>query len=212
MAVLALLLLVGFLGFGLGARSWLVYRRTGASPFRGLTGRRGLVDRLSGSCTAFGGLGLVAAPLLDLAGVLRPLPAVAGRGWQVVGTALALVGFACTQWAVGAMGASWRVGVDHSERTRLVTDGPFRHVRNPVYTAIVATAVGLATMVPNAVAWGSVGLLVVGLELQVRAVEEPHLLRVHGAAYRAYASRVGRFVPGLGRRATRPSQGETRAG
>jgi protein-S-isoprenylcysteine O-methyltransferase Ste14 len=39
--------------------------------------------------------------------------------------------------------------------------------------------------------------------LQVRAVEEPYLLSVHGDAYATYAARVGRFVPGVGRLATR---------
>jgi protein-S-isoprenylcysteine O-methyltransferase Ste14 len=44
-----------------------------------------------------------------------------------------------------------------------------------------------------------VAALVLALEIQVRLVEEPHLLRAHGSAYGEYASRVGRFVPGLGR-------------
>ena len=38
-----------------------------------------------------------------------------------------------------------------------------------------------------------------GLEIHVRRVEEPHLLRVHGEPYRAWAGRTGRFVPGVGR-------------
>jgi protein-S-isoprenylcysteine O-methyltransferase Ste14 len=41
--------------------------------------------------------------------------------------------------------------------------------------------------------------LVVALELQVRVVEEPYLLRTQDEPYAAYASRVGRFVPGVGR-------------
>jgi protein-S-isoprenylcysteine O-methyltransferase Ste14 len=40
--------------------------------------------------------------------------------------------------------------------------------------------------------------LLIAVELQVRFVEEPYLLRTHGQRYRDYASRVGRFVPGLG--------------
>ena len=43
-------------------------------------------------------------------------------------------------------------------------------------------------------------LLVAAVQLQVRVVEEPYLRRVHGRVYRGYAARVGRFVPGLGRR------------
>jgi protein-S-isoprenylcysteine O-methyltransferase Ste14 len=30
-------------------------------------------------------------------------------------------------------------------------------------------------------------------------VEEPYLVRSHGDEYRRYASRVGRFLPGVGR-------------
>jgi protein-S-isoprenylcysteine O-methyltransferase Ste14 len=42
-------------------------------------------------------------------------------------------------------------------------------------------------------------VITLALELQVRAVEEPYLIRSHGDAYRAYAARVGRFLPGIGR-------------
>jgi protein-S-isoprenylcysteine O-methyltransferase Ste14 len=45
--------------------------------------------------------------------------------------------------------------------------------------------------------------LVVGIELQVRLVEEPHLLRAHGETYAGWASRTGRFFPGVGRLGTR---------
>jgi protein-S-isoprenylcysteine O-methyltransferase Ste14 len=37
------------------------------------------------------------------------------------------------------------------------------------------------------------------MEIQVRFVEEPYLERVHGDAYRRYAARTGRFLPGIGR-------------
>ncbi len=43
------------------------------------------------------------------------------------------------------------------------------------------------------------GVFLAALELQVRAVEEPHLQAEHGERYRAYAARAGRFVPGVGR-------------
>jgi hypothetical protein len=41
--------------------------------------------------------------------------------------------------------------------------------------------------------------LVAAVQLQVRAVEEPHLRATHGDAYAAYAARTGRFVPRIGR-------------
>ncbi|MEU4828917.1 hypothetical protein AB0H37_44385 [Actinomadura sp. NPDC023710] len=54
-------------------------------------------------------------------------------------------------------------------------------------------------MVPNAIALAGLVLTIVAIEVQVRAIEEPYLRTVHGDAYTAYAARVGRFLPALGR-------------
>jgi protein-S-isoprenylcysteine O-methyltransferase Ste14 len=58
-------------------------------------------------------------------------------------------------------------------------------------------------MVPTWPGLAAPVLVGLGLELQVRLVEEPYLIRTHGDEYRAYAARVGRFVPGVGRLAAR---------
>jgi protein-S-isoprenylcysteine O-methyltransferase Ste14 len=109
------------------------------------------------------------------------------------------VGFAATFAAQLAMGSSWRIGVAEGEITPLVTTGPFAIVRNPIFAAMLVAALGLALMVPNALALAAFVVAVVAIELQVRLVEEPHLVRAHGGLYRRYAARVGRFVPGVGR-------------
>ena len=57
----------------------------------------------------------------------------------------------------------------------------------------------VALMVPSWIALAGVAALFIALELQVRVVEEPYLRRTHGRAYADYASRVGRFVPGVGK-------------
>ncbi|MCM0673586.1 isoprenylcysteine carboxylmethyltransferase family protein [Micromonospora phytophila] len=112
---------------------------------------------------------------------------------------MSVTGTAATLAAQLAMGTSWRIGVDPSERTELVTDGAFALARNPIFTAMAASTLGLTLMVPNAVALAALLVLVVALQLQVRAVEEPYLIATHGDDYRRYAARVGRFVPRIGR-------------
>lgn len=97
------------------------------------------------------------------------------------------------------MGTSWRIGVDAQERTDLVTTGPFASVRNPVFTAMITALLGMTLMVPHLATLAALLALVVAVELQVRFVEEPYLVRVHGQAYLSYARTAGRFVPGLGR-------------
>jgi protein-S-isoprenylcysteine O-methyltransferase Ste14 len=143
----------------------------------------------------------VAVPVADLAGIDRwaalDRPAVAAAG-----LVLMVAGSVVTVWAQFAMGRSWRIGVDTSERTELVTRGPFRSVRNPIYTAMLVTVTGIALAIPKVLAGILLALTVCALEIQVRAVEEPHLRATHRQEYAAYLARTGRFVPGVGRAAS----------
>ena len=123
------------------------------------------------------------APVLDVTDVLDPIGAVDGPGAHALGLVLFGLGLAATLYAQLAMGESWRVGVDESERTDLVTGGPFAVVRNPIFAAMIPTSLGLTLMVPNVVAFVGFAALVLALEIQVRLVEEPYLRRVHGQAY-----------------------------
>jgi protein-S-isoprenylcysteine O-methyltransferase Ste14 len=139
-------------------------------------------------------------PVLLALDVVGPVAALDHLALAAAGSVLALVGIGLTFWAQLAMGASWRIGIDRSERTDLVTAGPFATVRNPIFSTMALTAVGLTLMAPTVVGLTALAVLVVALELQVRAVEEPYLRTLHGAAFDAYAARTGRFVPRITRR------------
>ena len=58
---------------------------------------------------------------------------------------------------------------------------------------------GLALIVPTWLGFAAAAVIALGLEIQVRFVEEPYLVRTHGGEYRSYASQVGRFLAGVGR-------------
>ena len=96
------------------------------------------------------------------------------------------------------MGASWRVGVDHTETTLLVRTGPYRRIRNPIYTAMILVFGAVVLLVPSVAVAAGWLLLVAFVEVQVRTVEEPFLSRQHGEEFHTWAARTGRFVPGLG--------------
>lgn len=199
MAELALIIYVVYLALAFGLRSFLQWRATGSTGFVGLGGKPGSAEWLAGVLFAAALVLGVTAPGLDLSGVVEPVEAVDGGTVNLIGLALSIAGIALTLSAQIAMGASWRIGVNHEERTALVTSGLFGLVRNPIFAAMIPTAVGLALMVPSLVSMAAVAALFVALELQVRVVEEPYLLRVQGAPYEEYAAGVGRFVPGIGR-------------
>ncbi|MBM4266262.1 MAG: isoprenylcysteine carboxylmethyltransferase family protein [Deltaproteobacteria bacterium] len=189
---------VVFAALAFGWRSWVQYRRTGSTGFRGLSGRPGSLEWFGGVSFAVTCVVAAAAPVCDLLGIVPRFAALDGPAFRFTGVVLFTVGLVATLWAQMAMGISWRIGVDPTEETPLVTRGPFRLVRNPIFTAMGLAIAGLVFLVPNAVSILGLVPLVLGLELHVRLVEEPYLLGVHGEAYRRYASSTGRFLPGLG--------------
>lgn len=199
MPVVALTAWVVSLVLTFGIRSWLQRRRTGHSGFVGLPPGAGASEWLGGTLFVIALLAGVLAPVLALAGIAPPWTALSTPAAHVAGLALWALGTAATLWAQLAMGDSWRIGVDPRERTALVTAGPFRWVRNPIFTAMMVGAAGLALLVPNLVSAIGLVALVIGLHVQVRVVEEPYLLRTQGTRYLAWASRTGRFLPGCGR-------------
>lgn len=143
-----------------------------------------------------------------IVGFASPLAAVAGldnlafldQAWlHWTGIFVTFVGITATVAAQISMGESWRIGVDSGERTALVTRGAFQFARNPIFTAMIVTATGLTLTIPNPISLIGLAALVAALEVQVRLVEEPYLLRTHGEKYRTYAQTVGRFAPRIGR-------------
>lgn len=206
MAVVALACFALYLLLAFGLRTLVQLRTTGSSGFKGVGGRPGSLEWTAGMLFVVALAVGAAAPALAMANVVEPIRALDETPVHAIGVALFVVGLAATLAAQMSMGASWRIGVDESERTELVTTGAFELARNPIFAAMIPASLGLALMVPSFVAIAGVVALVVALEMQVRLVEEPYLLRVHGDRYASYAARVGRFAPGVGRlrRATPP--------
>lgn len=123
-----------------------------------------------------------------------------GRSQSILAGAGGALGLGAAALAVAsqrAMGEAWSTTVSTTSATPLITHGVFASVRNPIYTSFIAAAIAAAMISPTRAALPSVGLVIAGLELQVRVVEEPVLEQVHGDSYRAYRQRTGRFVPRL---------------
>lgn len=196
---LALTLYLGFLAVAFGWRTWAQYRRTGDHGIRGLARPVGSVAWYGGVALGIGVGGALLAPLAQLAGLVEPWDALEGSWARVAGLLTALTGIALTVLAQWQMGKAWRIGVDPQERTALVTDGLFRYMRNPIFLGMILALAGLFLLVPNPISLGASALSLLGIEIQVRKVEEPYLVVAHGERYLNYARDVGRFFPGFGR-------------
>ena len=82
----------------------------------------------------------------------------------------------------------------HAER--LVADGPYRHLRNPLYFGKILLAVGMALLASRT---GAVVLILGNLLIVLRLIgrEETELAQSQGEAYRAFLAAVPRLWPSL---------------
>ncbi|WP_206050811.1 methyltransferase family protein [Nocardioides speluncae] len=198
-AGLALALLATYVVLALVVRPILQLRRTGSTGV--VTVRKhtsasewaAVLLGLAGFGLAFTAPALVLLDIVDLAEWHDSTPL------RAAGAVTMVAGIVLTFAAQLAMGASWRIGVDPSERTALVTDGLFGWIRNPIYTGMVLTVGGLVLLLPTVVAVAALATVVAAVEVQVRLVEEPYLRQVHGDEFAAYCRRVGRLLPKVGR-------------
>jgi protein-S-isoprenylcysteine O-methyltransferase Ste14 len=83
------------------------------------------------------------------------------------------------------------------EGHRLVTHGIYRHVRHPMYLALLLYSLGQTLVIPNWVA-GPSYLVTFGLLFVLRVGPEERLMREEfGKDYESYMARTRRLVPGL---------------
>lgn len=94
-----------------------------------------------------------------------------------------------------ALGRNWSISLDVRENHELVTEGIYRRVRHPMYSAFWLWAIAQALLLPNWIA-GLSGLVGFGILFFGRvAREERMMLQTFGDNYREYMARTGRVFP-----------------
>jgi protein-S-isoprenylcysteine O-methyltransferase Ste14 len=120
-------------------------------------------------------------------------PPVPGAWWVPLLSSLLLVaGMACAVVALLALGRSFGI---LPEARGLVTTGPYRYVRHPLYTAEAVATLGLLLPVLSPLSLAIYGVFLALQALRARYEEE--VLRAAFPQYDAYRRTTWRFVPGL---------------
>lgn len=130
------------------------------------------------------------APLLE-----APLPVLVLLA--VFAVALAAGSAALTLWSVRTLGRQWALAARLVEGHQLVTGGPYRHVRNPIYTGMLGMllATGIAWSRPVALALAAL-VFCAGTVVRIRA-EERLLRTAFGQTWEAWAGRTPALLPGI---------------
>ncbi|HKC91096.1 MAG TPA: isoprenylcysteine carboxylmethyltransferase family protein [Candidatus Limnocylindria bacterium] len=114
---------------------------------------------------------------------------------RLLGLAIAIASAVFAAWAMWSLGKSYGIRMDLFDGHRLVTGGPYRLTRHPMYLGIISFHVG-ATLAMESLALLAITLLYVipFTALRIRA-EDRVLASGFGDAFRAFAGRVPALVP-----------------
>jgi protein-S-isoprenylcysteine O-methyltransferase Ste14 len=115
-----------------------------------------------------------------------------------IGAGAMLVCVPLIYWVFSSLGKNVTPTVVVREQANLVTSGPYRWVRHPLYTVGALMFLGLSLLAAN---WFFPLILAVGSSvLNARTkIEEKRLIDAFGDEYRAYMQQTGRYLPRLDR-------------
>jgi protein-S-isoprenylcysteine O-methyltransferase Ste14 len=130
-------------------------------------------------------------------GLLRSLDGLLWPHTLTIGLfadALALAGLVVMLWARVTLGRNWSAGVVLKEDHALVTSGPYRFVRHPIYSGLMLLALGWAVWRGRVGGFWGLALLVVLFWVKARS-EEALMIEHFGDAYVQYKTRVKALIP-----------------
>ena len=151
-------------------------------------------------------LGKVSAPITSLIFIVALVNLVYPEGLQYFApfawleiSIIKYTGFSIVHlallWIIVAqvqMSNSWRVGIDHSAKTELKTNGLFSVSRNPVFLGMLITLAGVFLILPNAITLLVFVSSTLLFQLQAR-LEEEYLSKTHSENYLNYCKKTGRW-------------------
>jgi protein-S-isoprenylcysteine O-methyltransferase Ste14 len=140
-------------------------------------------------------LGIVLLALLLLrTKVLRANAAIVDSPLlQAVGLALFALGLALAVWARRYLGRNWGMPMSEKADPELVTTGPYRYVRHPIYSGVILAMIG--TGLAAGLYWLVVAAATAAYFTYSAGVEERNMSRTFPATYPAYQRSTKMLIP-----------------
>ena len=118
------------------------------------------------------------------------------EGVLVLCSILCICGVGLCFWARAILGRNWSGTVTLKENHELIVNGPYRLVRHPIYTGLLAMI--FATMTQQGRLAGIIGFILIFVSLWIKSSSEEELMRKQFPdQYAAYRKRVKRIIPFL---------------
>jgi protein-S-isoprenylcysteine O-methyltransferase Ste14 len=181
-----------FLGMWL---AWAAYWWVLSGRAKATERRESLFSRLSYMVPLLLAGVLLFLPILQISVLnARFLPLAARVEWGAAGAVLNLAGLLLTVWARVYLGGNWSGTITIKEDHELITGGPYRLVRHPIYTGLLLAFIGVALARGE---WrGILGVLIAAAAFWRKLrIEERWMRERFGDKYQTYSQRVSALIP-----------------
>jgi protein-S-isoprenylcysteine O-methyltransferase Ste14 len=117
---------------------------------------------------------------------------------QWVGVALGLASLPLIWWVQWALDVNFSVVLHVRDEHTLVTHGPYRWVRHPMYTVLYVWIIALFLLSQNMVIGAGFLIPLTVIVITRLKNEEAAMIEKFGDEYRRYMAQTGRFLPRFG--------------
>ena len=112
----------------------------------------------------------------------------------IPGSVLTVLGLFGAIWARINLGRNWSGYVTYKEGQTLVTTGPYRYVRHPIYTSMILMFIG--TILYYGSPFVSIFFAILAITFLLRiGKEEEIMIQLFGERYKEYMKRTKRLIP-----------------
>jgi protein-S-isoprenylcysteine O-methyltransferase Ste14 len=112
----------------------------------------------------------------------------------IPGSVLTVLGLFGAVWARFYLGRNWSGYATYKENQTLVTTGPYRYVRHPIYTSMILMFIG--TILYYGALFISIFFVILGISFILRTrKEEEIMIKLFGEKYTEYMKRTKRLIP-----------------
>lgn len=143
-------------------------------------------------------VGLIAGRLTTI----DPTHLAVSAGWllsvlEILGLLLYATGFILMGWALLTLGRFYQLGGSAPRsQDEMVTEGPYRLIRHPMYAAALSISLGLSLLIQS-VAFFSVFVIYLVLILSLIPLEERELRKAYGDKYTVYERKTRMLLPAI---------------
>ena len=112
---------------------------------------------------------------------------------EIIGVVLFVAGLSLALWARLYLGKNWGMPMSEKDKPELVTSGPYRFVRHPIYTGVMFAALGTGLTV--SLVWLLLFVFCAVYFTFSAFQEEKYLIRQFGKSYIEYRRRSKMLIP-----------------